>query len=183
MVRIWIDLPSTGERSGVHAFGSNRRENVWGQLPKEGLGLSYRAVSCRRSATLIRNHVGFQSNILPHIRGYRAAVPFGLHLYGIYLTASISSELAKYHGTITASNPEDDHLCPGQAHVLSIGSLLPSRSGIFRPAIAVVVVSGSVRVAVIVASCPLSQTLATFGISTSPRRTVMENSDLPSLLE
>lgn len=66
------------------------------------------------------------------------------------------------HRTAAISSPGDDHLRSGQAPVLSARSL-PSRSGVRGPAIAVIVVGGSVRIAVIVASCPLSQPPATLG--------------------
>lgn len=66
------------------------------------------------------------------------------------------------HHTATISSPGDDHLRSGQAPVLSARSL-PSRSGVRGLAIAVIVIGGSVRIAVIVASCPLSQPPATFG--------------------
>lgn len=66
------------------------------------------------------------------------------------------------HYTATISGPGDDHLRSGQAPVLSARSL-PSRSGVRGLAIAVIVVGGSVRIAVIVASYPLSQPPATLG--------------------
>ena len=66
------------------------------------------------------------------------------------------------HQTATISSPGDDQLRSDQAPILSARSL-PSRSGVRGPAIAVVVIGGPVRIAVIVASCPLSQPPATFG--------------------
>ena len=79
----------------------------------------------------------------------------------------------------TVSNLRNGQLRPNRA----TASLFPSRSGIRGPAIAVVVIGGSVGVAVIIASCPLIQPLAALGTSGSFSWTIMENSYSPSLLE
>ena len=77
---------------------------------------------------------------------------------------------------IQRTYPEDGQFRPSQSPVSTTRLLLPSRSGISGSTVPVVVIGGTVRVAVVVAACSLFQPLAAFGIYDISSRRAMGNS-------